>query len=126
MAAGPRWEMCWSTSNLTSFLTWFHKFATRTEQEETKHLHVLIHRMDTGPFLPTEIPIAVTIEGVHTPLPTIPCEEVGCERCRIGRGGYQFRWVDPRWTPEISKDMTLSPMEHFQKTSEPWPRGVRR
>ena len=30
-------------------------------------------------------------------LTDVPCKNKGCERCEGQRGGYQFRWYDPRW-----------------------------
>ena len=26
-----------------------------------------------------------------------PCDTYQCQRCAMGRGGYQFRWYDARW-----------------------------
>ena len=34
------------------------------------------------------------------------CEETGCERCRTGRGGYQFRWYSPLWYTDYLRGRT--------------------
>ena len=126
----PRWEKCWSPYNLTSFLTWMRHYASEEEKAEVMHLYTVEHRKSVPAWLaargiiPQEVPLQVTIGGVQVDFPKNPCDERGCERCRSGRGGYQFRWVDPRWTPQAALDLSLSPQQVQTEMYKPWPRGL--
>ena len=130
MAALPRWEKCWSPYNLTSFLTWMGHYASEAEKEEAMQLFTVEHRRDTPAWLvargitPEEVPLQVTVGGVKVDFPQRQCEEPGCERCATGRGGYQFRWVDSRWTPAAALDLSLNPQELQVEMYKPWPRGL--
>ena len=131
MANLPRWQMCWSQANLGSFLSWFTHYATADEQEEALHLHIVQHRSGPSPLLaargifPQEVPIGLTLaSGVKCNMREFPCADVGCRRCAEGRGGYQFRWCDPRWTPSAALDLSLSPQELQREIYKPWPRGM--
>ena len=130
MAALPRWEKCWSSYNLTSFLTWMGHYASEVEKEEAMQLFTVDHRRGVPAWLvargviPEEVPLQVTVGGVKVDFPKRPCQEPGCERCITGRGGYQFRWVDARWTPTAALDLSLNPQEVQVEMYKPWPRGL--
>ena len=133
MASFPRWETCWSSYNLSSFLVWWAHYATAEEQEEAFNLYLVVHR--SGP--PPQFLVARGIVPQHTPLTlafkdgrkaemlTQECTEQGCARCRSGRGGYMFRWCDARWTPTVVKDLTLTPHQIAVEAYRPWPQGLR-
>ena len=130
MADLPRWKKCWSSYNLTSFLTWFRSYATLKEQQEAMHLYTVEHRRIVPAWLsargvvPEDVPLQVTLMGVKVDIPHRKCSEQNCERCISGRGGYQFRWVDRRWTPSAALDLTLTPQEVECEMRKPWPRGL--
>ena len=133
MAHYPRWRELWSTYNLSSFLTWFHHYATEEDKQSVLHLFTVEHRRATTPgwlaanaFIPQEVPLQVTVNGKEFALPKRRCSEDNCERCISGRGGYQFRWFDQRWTPLAALDLKLTPEQvNFEMYNEPWPRGLR-
>ena len=130
MAALPRWEMCWSAFNLTSFLTWFGSYATEEEQIDAMQLYTVEHRrvvpswLLTHGVVPQEVPLQVTLMGATVYFPQRRCSEPECERCTTGRGGYQFRWVDRRWTPSAALDLSLTPQQVQVEMYKPWPRGL--
>ena len=131
VGSAPEWKMCWSTWNFTSFLVWFGEYATLPEQYDTSALYMVVHREQPSPFL---IASGIVPEEVETPLrrrdgttahlPRLVCMDVGCRRCDEGRGGYQWRWCDPRWTPSAALDMQLNPLELARECYKPWPRGM--
>ena len=52
-------------------------------------------------------------------VPSIPCTDPDCVRCRTGRGGYQFRWCSwklmQRYTEFAKQRQTRNPQhEHIQ------------
>ena len=130
MAAMPRWEKCWSSYNLTSFLTWFGSYATEEEQLDAMQLYTVEHRRTVPAWLsargvvPQDLPLQVTLMGVKVNFPQRCCSEPHCERCTSGRGGYQFRWVDRRWTPSAALDLSLTPQQVQVEMRKPWPRGL--
>ena len=130
MAALPRWEKCWSSYNLTSFLTWFGSYATQQEQIDAMELYTVEHRRVVPAWLlaygvvPQDLPLQVTFKGAKVNFPQRRCSEPECERCTTGRGGYQFRWVDPRWTPSAALDLSLTPQQVQDEMCKLWPRGL--
>ena len=130
MAALPRWDMCWSAFNLTSFLTWFGSYATEEEQIDAMQLYTVEHRRAVPAWLsaygvvPQDVPLQVTHMGVKVNFPRRCCMEPNCERCSTGRGGYQFRWVDRRWTPSAALDLSLTPQQVQVEMCKRWPRGL--
>lgn len=123
MAKRPRWGECWSVPNLDSFTAFFAFYASDDEAQELSHLPVVYHRgaLDA---IAIRVPIAVQRNGQYITLPQEDCLLFGCERCRSGRGGYQFRWIDDRWTPEAALDMSQLPGELQAEAMLPWPRGI--
>ena len=93
-------------------------------------MYTVEHRRATPDWLlargivPQEVPMTVTARGVKVEFPTRPCMEGNCQRCISGRGGYQFRWVDSRWTPRAALDLGLTPQQLQVEMYTPWPRGV--
>ena len=124
MANLPRQQLCWSESNLTSFLAWYKWYASPQEQSwAAVHLYSVEHR---SIHMETPSPIVLQrANGVQTFLPRRACNEEGCARCRSGKGGWFFRWTDARWTPIASLDLDLNPRTHIEQSSRDWPFGVR-
>ena len=92
----PRWinsARVDSELMLSAFL-WYRSQCSETEKVELECLYSIKHRLkDT-----------IVIEGmlvrpqqIGEPVPSTPCTAEGCERCRTGRGGYQFRWCSWTW-----------------------------
>ncbi len=132
MANLPRWENCWSSYNLTSFLAWFHSHASPAEQQEALGLYIMVHRSGPSPMLrelgivPREVPCTVQLhDGTQVALPRRECPGFDCARCSAGRGGYMFRWIDSRWTPSAALALHLNPQEVAVEMYKPWPRGMR-
>ena len=132
MAALPRWQKCWSSYNLSSFLTWIRCYATEDEKQSVLQLYILEHRRAPTPewltakgVVPQEVPLQVTVHGEKFDLPRKRCLKITCERCMSGRGGYQFRWVDQRWTPCAALDLTLTPGQVQVEMYALWPHGLR-
>ena len=131
MAALPIWRDCWSSYNLQSFQVWFEHYATQEEQESALQLYVVDHRAQTSPWLasrgivPRSIPVSLSMRGSRVSLPHRLCDQPQCARCLSGRGGYQFRWVDSRWTPHAALDLTLTPQQVLQAMDRPWSIGMR-
>ena len=104
MASFPRWETCWSSYNLSSFLVWWSHYATAEEQEEAYQLRLVVHRSGPPPqflvargIVPQHVPIGLIFkDGRRQEMLTQACTDSGCARCTSGRGGYMFRWCDPR------------------------------
>ena len=132
MAHLPRWEMCWSSSNLSSFLTWFHHYASAEEQEGVSNLYMVMHSRTAGPVVAGCQVVATAVnphlswpDGTEREIPQKKCTEVDCKRCTTGLGGYMFRWVDTRWTPTAAMDLSLSKEQLGNEMSAPWPHGMR-
>ena len=129
--APPQWRLCWSPWNYTSFLTWFSTHASADEQREVLGLYLVTHRQKPSEYLqargiiPQELQPTLRLQdGSAHQLPQLPCQDVGCKRCDEGRGGWQFRWCDPRWTPSAALDLALTPQELQAEMRRPWPRGL--
>ena len=81
MAALPRWEMCWSAFNLTSFLTWFERYATKEEQVDAMQLYTVEHScvvpawLSAGGVVPQDVPVQVTHRGAKVAFPRRCCTE---------------------------------------------------
>ena len=117
-----RTELCWSTSNVSSFLAWYAHYASPAEQAwATEFLYSTEHAPFYGAAAPFTLKAA---DGTTRTLPMRPCEEPGCRRCLTKRGGWAFRWVDYRWTPRASLRLDLDPPAHQKMASKPWPTGV--
>ena len=128
MAHFPRWGVCWSSYNLHSYLIWFEHYATEDEQQSVLELHMVEHAaktpaLDAMGIIPRTIPVTLSSRGTSTELSSRPCKQSLCERCREGRGGYQFRWIDSRWTPRAALDLSLRPHEVLVAMDRPWPDG---
>ena len=126
MANLPRWEMCWSSFNLTSFMTWFHHHASPAEQLEAAHLHMVVHRQADCEVLaalglpPQQVALQLRFyDGTSRAFMKQECAEPGCERCASGCRGYMFRWVDSRWTPSAALDLTLTRSQLTQEMYKP-------
>ena len=74
----------------------------------------------------TRIPLGVMVRERWVPLPEVECIAEDCPRCKEGRGGYAFYWLDPRWTPEAAIDLTQTAHELNEEANTPWPRGILR
>lgn len=122
MANRPRWQLCWSPANLLSFEVYFEHIASPEEQDELVHLPHVLHRP-----VPDPPPVSVlNYRGQPTRMPWIHCRENNCKRCMSGRGGYQFRWVDTRWSSESVLDTTVGAATHWERNDLPWPAGIRK
>ena len=58
-------------------------------------------------------------------LPQKKCKEADCKRCTQGCGGWQFRWVDKRWTPRSALRTDRTPDVVYKLVEKAWPEGVR-
>ena len=128
MAHFPRWQLCWSPANWLSFQTWMVQHATESEKEEAMHLYLVNHE-PVDPLVlgcPQKTPTMFTVNGVLRTFPEVMCLERGCPRCTYRRGGWSFRWVDARWTPEAALMVNSSEAEHLAAMQKPWPVGCRR
>ena len=132
MAHYPRWGMCWSSPNLQNFLTWFHEYASVEEQTAVLQLSIVNHREALPALLtmlgctPKLLPVSVRYKGSSVPLLATACTERHCHRCMTGGGGYQWRWLDQRWTPQAARDLNLTPEQLQQEIVKPWPVGMLR
>ena len=130
MADYPRWDICWSTSNWSSFCTWMEHYASEEDKQNCIQLHIVNHKQKTNPDLdamglkPEKIPQTFVVNGERVTFPERLCQTPNCKRCLTGRGGWQFRWIDRRWTPEESLNLSLNPLEHHEAVSQPWPMGM--
>ena len=129
--ASPQWRLCWSPWNYTSFITWFGNYASADEQREVLGLYMVVHRQKPSELLqargivPQELEPSLRLrDGSVHQLPSLPCQDVGCKRCDEGRGGWQWRWCDKRWTPSAALDLALTPQELQTEMYRPWPRGL--
>ena len=116
--------------NLHSFQIWFEHYATEAEQQSALALYVVEHRehtpiLDGLGIVPQTIPVTLRARGQQHTLSSRPCEASSCARCLAGRGGYQFRWVDSRWTPRAALDLSLNPQQVLRAMQRPWPHGMR-
>ena len=123
MASPPRWQLCYSTPNLDSFTIYIRYYASDAEIVELLQLPVVYHR-SAFDGVATRLAIGVMVGQQWTALPRMECQSPQCERCRIGRGGYSFCWVDERWTPVAAMDVTLSQERLREESSKPWPTGI--
>ena len=125
------WRNCWSQWNFSSFLVWFSEYATDLEQQEASKLYIKVHRSRTPPWMeergiaPQHVAPQLRLrDNTVLSIRELPCQDVGCARCTELRGGYQFRWCDPRWTPQAVLDLTLTPDTVKIEMYKPWPRGM--
>ena len=129
MAHFPDWEKCSTPANLTSFMTWFHQYTTAEEQKDTLFHFSVEHRQAPTPaglatrsLQPHTVPFQVTVHGSMVLLPVRQCLEPNFRRCREGRGGWQFKRADWRWTPRAC--LHLTPDQHKRDIYKPWPQGM--
>ena len=123
MAHWPRWQIVHSELNFSSFATYISDYATEEEVRDLLELYVVNHRPFITPGF-THVPMCVTFQGVHFELKDRLCTEQFCERCTAGRSGWQFRWVDARWTPQCALNLKLSKQEAWEQSGEEWPVGI--
>ena len=87
MADWPRWiddETVDSSAMFIAYIDWF-----RSECLSGREPELLPERR--------HLPYQVWVDSSGVDLPWIPCQTVACNRCRIGRGGYKFRWYSQKW-----------------------------
>ena len=73
----------------------FQHWARDCSKDELRRVMQTIFTIEhNDPFVAYEQP--TIIRGIQ--LPRRYCEQPQCPRCMDLRGGYQFRWLDPRWT----------------------------
>ena len=132
MAHLPRWEMCWPSWNLSSFLTWFHHHASGEEQRGVSCLYMVKHCREDGPVVAGRRIVAKEVnpqlswpDGTVRDIPQRMCKEVDCKRCEERLGGYMFRWVDARWTPRAAMDLSIPAERMPDEMYKPWPHGLR-
>ena len=123
MRRPPRWRQCWTTSNLESFIVYCNFYATEEELEELLKLPVVYHRGAMDGIV-TRVPIGLQVKKQWVALPQATCNWQGCMRCEHGVSGFAFYWVDERWTPECSLDLTMTKNDHEHERHVPFPRGV--
>ena len=100
MSHFPRWideHGMDSPAMLSAFLDWVHNAPTAC-QADVRGLYIIGHNMKTfgAPNIPVRLP-----DGV--PMVERACKDAECARCLGMRGGYQFRWYDPRWAARYNK-----------------------
>ena len=117
-----RWRQCFSELNLDSFLVYVANYASADEIVELKTYPVVYHRFRYDE-LAVRIPVGVTVDGVWHALPEVACDAPDCLRCTTGRGGFQFCWIDGRWTPEAALDLTQTRFEAAMAAQNAFPEG---
>ena len=106
----PRWidhPRVDSQAMLSAFLDYRGR-CTGEARAQLDHLYMIVHSHEST-FL---VGGQVIRPQEMRPLPTRPCAAQGCERCRTGRGGYQFKWYHPRWRSvyvRLRRDDTWTP-----------------
>ena len=100
MADWPRWILD-STVDSSAMLYAYTKWAD-AQPGHVEPLCVIEHRMpETVEIAGFQImPKKATTKGTFER----PCTDLGCERCRTGRGGYQFRWYSAMWYDEYVRN----------------------
>ena len=123
MASVPQLRLCWSTSNVMSFLCWFEYYASDEEQAVVGDaVYVVDHEWAFG-----QTPNTFVLryrDGMSAFMRHRPCNERPCPRCEAGRGGWHFRWTDARWTPRVSLALSINPMQHHRLAGLAWPWGI--
>ena len=120
MADLPKWQECWSPANLMSFRVYFEEYATDEEQDELVKLPFLQHKPISDP----PAFVMLRYHGEPFEMRWSVCKKDDCPRCISGRGGWQFRWVDKRWSSESVLDTTKNPLEHEVMNTKQWPVGI--
>ena len=123
MRRPPRWQQCWTKSNLESFIVYCGLYATEEELEELVKLPVVYHRGGMDGHV-TRVPIGLQVNKQWTELPQATCNWEGCIRCKHEVGGFSFCWIDERWTPECALDLTMTKPEQMNERHAPFPQGV--
>ena len=119
----PILQSCWSESNLTSFMVWFHHKATLAEQNwAAGHLYSWEHASASGQR--REPLLLRKRDGALVQLPVRRCTAHWCMQCLARRGGWDFRWTDPRWTPIASLRLDYTEEKHYEMAIKPWPMGI--
>ena len=57
----------------------------------------------------------VTVNASDVDLPWSKCTTVNCERCRLGKNGYKFRWYSKKWEKTY--------MQHKREGTGTWAPG---
>ena len=103
-------------------------YATESEKAEAMNLYIVSHepleQRLFGFIQPQRVPTMFTINGIQRAFREVPCREIGCPRCEQRRGGWSFRWIDARWTPQAA--LMLNREQHLAAMQKPWPVGGHR
>ena len=98
MAHFPRWiehSSVDSAAMCVAYIRWIRKQHKKGEDP------VLLPEIRHFPYdmgLGVELPC---FSG--TDLPWTPCATANCERCKVGKGGYKFRWYSKMWEKDYMK-----------------------
>ena len=109
LAAVQPLPQVYTPANHMNFLHWA-KTATANELRLVLRLiHSVEHRCNFGPPPPSPAVHRPDIEMTIV-VPSKRCTEADCERCRTGRGGWQFRWAGPWLCPATIPANNNTPM----------------
>ena len=78
-----------SAAMLSAYLSWASSAPEAELQETFHHLWMVDHRGPGEPLAPPGTRGSV--------VPARLCADMNCQRCTNRWGGFQFRWIDPRW-----------------------------
>ena len=111
-----------------AFAFWMGHIATDEEKFQCLEELVVVRHWPYdlaifGVLMPHGLAFSFWIHGKEYVMPEMPCEEINCERCRTGRGGYRFWWVDERWTPAACL-LTEDYAAFRREIAKPWPTGL--
>ena len=93
----PRWiddPRVDSRAMLSAFLEYRGR-CTGEASAQLGDLYMIVHRLEPEIVLGGQVIRPQEIRSQD--IPTRPCADQVCERCRTGRGGYQFKWYHVRW-----------------------------
>ena len=91
----PRWidhPRVDSQAMLSAFLDYRNRLSGES-RKQLEHIYMIVHTQESTFVTGNKVIQPQEI----SPLPTRPCKERECERCRTRRGGYQFKWFHARW-----------------------------
>ena len=107
-------------------LAMFGKWAETASEEELDQvmptIFLLSHqwRSPEGDNLshpPAPVVVRPDLGKTYT-MRTVPCEDMFCQRCISGLGGYKFPWIGPWTCPSIIGDALTSPAELVRRARE--------
>ena len=81
-----------SDFNYARFLAWLAEASPQDADDVLSVVYITYHRDWFG--WPDDVPLR------GRKLKVANCFDVGCARCRDGRGGYRFKWIHPFWTED--------------------------